>query len=97
MSDPDHFHFHHATLTAFTLPSVITDGVGAAVPAPTTHAALRRKTTTAAEVSTLSTQLRVALATGGVTLLTQGMASGWLLLAVAVLAPRTDRREEQSE
>ncbi|MFD1646718.1 hypothetical protein [Haloarchaeobius litoreus] len=62
-----------------------------------THAALRRKTTTAAEVTTLSTQLRVALATGGVTLLAQGMASGWLLLAVAVLAPRGDRREEQSE
>ncbi|WP_440990363.1 hypothetical protein [Haloarchaeobius baliensis] len=46
---------------------------------------------------TLSTQLRVALATGGVTLLTQGMASGWLLLAVAVFAPRTDRGEAASE
>ncbi|WP_257299357.1 hypothetical protein [Haloarchaeobius sp. FL176] len=46
---------------------------------------------------TLDTQLRVALATGGVTLLSQGMPSGWLLLAVAVFAPRTDRREEQSE
>lgn len=67
------------------------------VPDAPTHAAMRRKTTTAAEVRTLSTQLRVALATGGVTLLGQGMASGWLLLAVAVFAPRTDRREEQSE
>jgi hypothetical protein len=39
----------------------------------------------------------VALATGGVTLVSQGMASGWLLLAVAVFAPRTDRSEAQSE
>jgi hypothetical protein len=37
----------------------------------------------------------VALATGGVTLLAQGMASGWLLLAVAVFAP--DRSEVESE
>jgi hypothetical protein len=39
----------------------------------------------------------VALATGGVTLLAQGMASGWLLLAVAVFAPRTDRGEAASD
>ncbi len=62
-----------------------------------THTALRRKTTTAAEVTEIGTRLRVTLATGGVSLLTQGVDSGWILVAVAVFAPTSDQPDEQRE
>jgi len=35
----------------------------------------------------ITPKLKVALATGGVTLVTQGNALGWALVAVAIAAP----------
>ncbi|WP_435348385.1 hypothetical protein [Haloarchaeobius sp. HRN-SO-5] len=45
----------------------------------------------------IGTRLRVTLATGGVSLLTQGVDSGWILVAVAVFAPTSDQPDEQRE
>jgi hypothetical protein len=91
-----HFHFHRATLALLTPPGVITDSAGwresGSEPTTTngagaTHAALRRHQSRR-RCPSIRTKVRMTLATGAVTLLSQGNEAGYVLLAVAVFASR---------
>jgi len=95
-----HFHFHRATLALFPAPSVVTVSAGwrEFEPTPPWHRHdgtrfERDARRTASENNgprrrclSIQKRLRVTLATGAVTLLSQGNEAGWVLLAVAVLA-----------